>query len=112
MEHPWLDFWNKFGETFGISAAFCFGGAAFLLWVSTEAYSPKRGLTVILGGQLLNSAIIAFTHGYLALSIFVAPIVGLFSGLTSVPLLMAIISLSQEKAGDWVAAMLKRFTGA
>ena len=112
MDHTWLDFWNKTGETIGVSAAFCFGGAAFLLWVSTEDYSPRRGLTVILGGQLLNGAIIVFTHGYLALSIFVAPIVGLFAGLTSVPLLMAIISISQDKAGDWVSAFLKRFTGA
>ena len=112
MDHPWLDFWNKMGETIGIAAAFCFASSAFLLWVSTDVSTPKRGLTVILGGQLLNAAILAFTHGYLALSIFLAPVIGLFSGLTAVPVLMAIVTLAQSRAGDWVASFMKRFTGA
>lgn len=100
------------GETIGVAAAFCFAGAGFLLWVTNETHTPKRGFTVIVGGQILNAAIITFTHGYLSLSIFVAPVIGLLSGLAAVPILMSVIKLSQEKAGDWVAAILKRFTGA
>lgn len=111
MEHPWLDFWNKTGETLGIAAAFCFAGAAFLLWISKESYSPKSGFAVIIGGQILNGATTAFTHGYLGVSIFVAPIVGLICGLVAVPVLNAIIALARDKAGDWVTALLKRFTG-
>ncbi len=111
MEHPWLDFWNKTGETLGIAAAFAFGGAAFLLWVSPEAYTPKRGLTVILGGQVLNAATTAFVHGYLGWSVFVAPAVGLVVGLIAVPVMMAIIALAQDKAGDWIAALVKKVTG-
>ncbi len=111
MEHPWLDFWNKTGETLGIAAAFCFGGAAFLLWVSADKYSPQRGLTVIIGGQILNAATVAFVHGYLGWSLYIAPVVGLVCGLVAVPVLMAIIMLAQDRAGDWLAAVLKRLTG-
>lgn len=112
MEHPWIDFWNKTGETLGIAAAFCFGGAAFLLWVSPETVSPKKGFTVIMGGQILNGATTVFVHGYLGWSVFVAPVVGLACGLVAVPVLMAVINLAQERAGDWVSALVKRITGA
>lgn len=111
MDHPWLDFWNKMGETLGIAAAFAFVGAGFLLWSSTEAYSAKRGLTVIIGGQILNAATTAFIHGYLGWNIFIAPIIGLACGLIAVPILNAVIKLGQEKAGEWVEAGVRKLTG-
>lgn len=112
MEHPWLDFWNRMGDTIGIAAAFCFGGAAFLLWVSPDQHSPRNGLTVIIGGQILCAATTAFVHGYLGANIFVAPLIGLGCGLVAVPVLMAVIKLGQEKAGDWIEALVRRITGS
>jgi hypothetical protein len=111
MEHPWLDFWNKTGETLGIAAAFCFGGASFVLWVSNDTYTPRRGLTVIVAGQIVTAAATAFIHGYLGWSIFLAPAVGLLAGLVSLPLLLAIIKVSQDKASDVVTAVVKKVSG-
>jgi len=98
------------GDTLGIAAAFSFIGAAFLLWVSTEDHTARRGFTVIMGGQILCAVTTAFIHGYLEWSIFVAPVVGLACGLVAVPVLTAVIKTSNERAADLVAAALKKIT--
>lgn len=111
MDHPWLDFWNKTAETLGIAAAFSFLGAGFLLWVTATEHSVRRGLTVIMGGQILTAASTAFVHGYLGWSIFIAPVIGLACGLVAVPILMAVIKAGETRAGDLIDAGIKKVTG-
>ena len=111
MDHPWLDFWNKTAETLGIAAAFSFMGSAFLLWVSPQSYSGRSGLTVIIGGQLINAAAQAFLYGYLGWSFYTAPVVGLVLGLIGSFLLLAVIKVGQTRATDIVEAGVKRVIG-
>lgn len=107
----WAEFWAKTADTIGIGAAFSFIGAAYLLWVSPNEHSVSRGFTVILAAQILNGVTTAFVHGYLGWSIFIAPVVGLVCGLVAVPVLMAVIKTSNERAADVIAAALKRLPG-
>lgn len=111
MEHPWLDFWNKFGETLGIAAAMGFLGSAFLLFVTPEQHSMRRGLSVIFGGQILNAAATAFVHGYLNWSFYVAPAIGLACGLIGSFILLAVIKVGRERAVDVISAGINKVTG-
>ncbi len=111
MDHPWVEFWNKTAETLGVAAAMGFFGSAFMLFTTPEEHSMRRGLTVISAGQLLNFAATAFVHGYLGLSFFLAPFVGLACGLVGSFLLLAFIKFGQDHSGDVVGALVKKVTG-
>jgi hypothetical protein len=111
VDHPWLDFWNKFAETLGVAAGMTFLGSAFLLFVTPEQHSFRRGFTVIVGGQLLNAVATAFVHGYLGWSFYAAPAIGLACGLIGSFILLAVIKVGQERAIEIVSAGVNKVTG-
>lgn len=111
MDHPWLEFFNKTGETLGVAALFSFIGSCFLLWVSPTEYTARSGLGVIIGGQLLQSAATIFVVGYLGWSFVIAPLLGLICGLVGSFVLLAVIRVGREKAVDVVEAGLSKITG-
>lgn len=95
----WLEFWNRYADTFGVTAVFSALGSGFLLWRSAEKKPLTRGrvLMVVLGGLLVSAITTAMAHGYLGLSIFLAPLLGTICGLTALPLMSAVM-----KGGDRV----------
>lgn len=111
MEHPWLEFWNKTGETLGVAGVFSFLGSGFLLWVSPTAFTARSGLGVIIGGQLLQATATIFGIGYLNWHWAVAPILGLVSGLVGSFVLLAVIKVGRDKAETVVEAGLNKVTG-
>lgn len=109
----WSDFWKSYQETLAVAAAFAFGGAGFVLWTSNNP-SVKRGLLVIISGQVVNGATMALTSGYLGWSIFVAPVVGLACGIVAMPILNTVMKGGkrvEERADDLTDAGIKRVTG-
>ena len=111
----WTRFWVEYAETIGVAAAFAFGGSAFVLWVTPASHEVKRGILVIIAGQIVTAATIAFMNGYLGWSIFIAPVVGIVCGIVAMPILNAIMKGGhrvEDRADDIADAVIKRGTGA
>lgn len=87
----WRDWLHDNIETLGVSLAFAFAGSSFFLAARDRVpFSPRRALVVIVSGLLLAAVATAFVQGYLNWSPFLAPIVGLVSGLVGVFILAAV----------------------
>jgi len=113
MDHPWHDFWNRFGETLGVALLFAIGTSSFVLW-QTKDPTVRQGLTVIVAGVLVSSAATAALNGYLGWHQFLAPAIGSVSGLVAMPLLFAVMKGGRRietKADDITDAAIQRVTG-
>ena len=84
-----------------------------MLWTG-DNIAVKRGLLVILSGQVVNAATTVLIHGYLGWSSFVAPVVGLACGIAAMPILNTVMKGSRRvetRADDLTDAGIKRVTG-
>lgn len=89
----WRDFLNQYADTMGVTAVFALMGASFLLWTEAGTKAPLsrgRALTVLSAALLVAGVATAFVHGFLGWTIFVAPLVGVVSGLVALPLILTV----------------------
>jgi uncharacterized membrane protein len=97
----WREFLNIYADTLAVALGFATVGAGFVLWINGRVQPITQGqaLLVIAAALLVACIATAILHGYLGLSIFLAPLVGTVCGLVALPLIRAII-----KAGTRVEA--------
>ena len=110
----WARFWTEYSETIGVAAAFAFGGSGFVLWVTPASHEVKRGILVIIAGQIVTAATIALLNGYFGVSIFLAPVVGIACGIVAMPILNAVMKAGrrvEDRATDIADVVIKRGTG-
>lgn len=98
----WQEWFREHSLTLAITLGFASGGSLLLLWLRPGEAGPWRFLLAWAAGQLVGASAAVAAHGYVGVSFFFAPLIGLCCGIVAVPLLRAVmrVSMRVEKRAD------------